>query len=157
MNSPQATQISQFKYYTFGLVSRIGKKDFINYRKPIWLTGIKETFKFSPHVHLFGQLNYLYILSSGYSNLPTHKWYNCISFQASRKGFGELQEVKWLNVINEIFKIALQLDPFCQVNYFYEHSSGYPNRLVKNFIPQNQVIWGHAIEIIYMSSRTSLQ
>ena len=49
------------------------------------------------------------------------------SFGNSRKGFRKLQEAIWLTVINEIFKFPPELDPFCQIDYFYELSSGYPN------------------------------
>ena len=39
----------------------------------IWLTVIKEIFKFSPPLESFGQENYLYELSLGYPNYPTQK------------------------------------------------------------------------------------
>ena len=35
-----------------------------------------EIFKFPPHLDPFGQVNYLYELSSGYSNDPIQKWYD---------------------------------------------------------------------------------
>ena len=49
---------------------------------------------------------------------------NCLR-QGSK--FRKLQEAIWLIVINEIFKFPPHFDTFCQVNYFYELSSGYLN------------------------------
>ena len=40
--------------------------------------------------------------------------------------FRKLQEVIWLTVINEIFKLPPRLSPFCQINYLSELFSGYP-------------------------------
>ena len=34
MNTPQATRIIQLKNVTFGLISRLLERDFLNYRKP---------------------------------------------------------------------------------------------------------------------------
>ena len=56
---------------------------------------------------------------------PEKSW---ISRNWLRQGpkFRKLQEAIWLTVINEIFKCPPHFDPFCQVNYLYELSSGYP-------------------------------
>ena len=92
MNSYQTTRITQFKNATLGLVSRLLGRDFVNYRKSIWLTVINEIFKFQPHFETFDQVNYLYEHSSGYQHYPIQIWYIWASFQNSRKGFRKLQE-----------------------------------------------------------------
>ena len=46
MKYPQATRNTQLKNDTFGLVSRLLQRDFVKYRKPLWLTVINETIKF---------------------------------------------------------------------------------------------------------------
>ena len=78
----------------------------------------------------------MYELSSGYPKYPTQKWYIWASFPTSRKKFRKLQEAIWLTVINEIIKIPPHFDPFIQVNYFYELSSGYPK-----YSTQKWYIW----------------
>ena len=52
-----------------------------------------------------------------------------ISRNWQRQGpkFRKLQEAIWLTAINEIFKFPPDLGSFCQVNYFFELSSGCPN------------------------------
>ena len=87
----------------------------------IWLNVINEIFKFSPHFDTFCQVTCLYELSSGYPKYPKMIW---ASFQTSKKRFRKLQEAIRLTVINEIFKFPPRFDRFCQVNYFYELSSG---------------------------------
>ena len=39
----------------------------------------------------------------------------------------KLEEAIWLTVCNEIFKLPPDLGPFCQRNYLFKFSSGYPN------------------------------
>ena len=39
----------------------------------------------------------------------------------------KLQDAIWLTVINEIFKFPPLLGSSCQINYFFELSSGYPS------------------------------
>ena len=56
--------MSQFKNETFGLVSRLLERDFVNVIA-IGLTVIDEIFKFSSHFIPFGQVNYLYMDSPG--------------------------------------------------------------------------------------------
>ena len=46
--------------------------------------------------------------------------------------FCKLQEATWLPVINEIFKFPRDSDPFCQLNYLLELSSGYMDYSFKN-------------------------
>ena len=74
-------------------------------QEAIWLTVIKEIFKFPPRLGSFCQINYLSKLFSGYPSFPIQKWYISVSFQTSRKRFRKLQEAIWLNVINEIFML----------------------------------------------------
>ena len=52
-----------------------------------------------------------------------------ISRNRQRQGpkFCKLKEAMWLTVINEIFKFPSHLGFFCEINYFFELSSGYPN------------------------------
>ena len=95
-------------------------------QEAIWLTVINEILKLPPHFDPFGHENYLYELSLGYPNYPTQKWYIWASFQTSRKRFRKLQEAIWLTVIDEIFKFSPHFNPFIQINYLYELSSGYP-------------------------------
>ena len=49
------------------------RKEFRKLQEAIWVTAINEVFKFPPHFKLFGQVNYLYELSSGYQNHATQK------------------------------------------------------------------------------------
>ena len=102
-------------------------KRFRKLQEAIWLTVIKEIFKFPPHFHPFGYENYLDELSLGYPNYPTQKWYIWASFQTSRKKFNKLQEAIWRTVINEIFESPPRLGPFCQINYLFELSLDYPS------------------------------
>ena len=60
------------------------------------------------------------------SSYPIHKWYILASFQTSRKRSCKLQEAIWLTIINEILEIPQHFDLFCQINFLYELSSGYP-------------------------------
>ena len=101
------------------------RKRFRKLQEAILLTVMNEIFKFPPYFDLFWQVNCLYQLSSGYPKDPIQKWYIWTSFQTSRKRFRKLQEAIWLTVIYEIFKVLPHFDPFCQVNYSYEPSSGY--------------------------------
>ena len=97
-------------------------------QEAIWLTVIKEIFKFPPHFVPFFQVNYLYELSWCYPKYPTQKWYIWPNFQTSKKRLSKLQEANlWLTVINEIFKFPKRLDTFWQINYLYELFPGYPN------------------------------
>ena len=112
------------------------RKRFRKLQEPICLTVINEIFKFPPHFNPFGYENYLDELSLGYPNYPTQKWNIWASFQTSRKRFRKLQETIWLIVIDEIFKLLPHFDPFIQVNYLYELSSGY-----LNYPTQKWYIW----------------
>ena len=103
-------------------------------QEAIWLTVIKEIFKFSPHFVPFSQVNYLYELFSGYSKYPTQKWNIWSSFQILIKRFRKVQEAIWITVINEIFKFPPRLGPFCQINYLFELTSGYPSYPIKKWI-----------------------
>ena len=114
------------------------RERFRKLQKAIWLTVINKIFKVPPHFDLFSQVNYLYKLSSGYPKDPTQKWYIWTSFQTSRKRFRKLQEAIWLIVINEIFKVPPHFDLFCQVNYLYKLSSGYPKDPI-----QKRYIWAN--------------
>ena len=96
-------------------------------QEAIWLTVIKEIFKFPPRLGPFCQINYLFELFLGYPSFSIQKWYIWVSFQTSRKRFCKLQEAIWLTVINEIFKFPPRLGPFCQINYLSELFSGYPS------------------------------
>ena len=105
------------------------KLDFAKFRKlqeAIWLTVINEIFKVPPRLGLFCQINYLFELFSSYPSYPIQKWYIWANFQTSRKRCRKSQEVLWLTVINEIFKVPPHFDSFCKVNYLYELSPGYP-------------------------------
>ena len=112
------------------------RKRFCKLQEAIWLTVINEIFKFPPRLGLFCQINYLFELFSGYPSYPIQKWYIWASFQTSRKRFRKLQEAIWLIVIDEIFKLSPHFDPFIQVNYLYELSSGY-----LNYPTQKWYIW----------------
>ena len=106
----------------------------------------------------------MYELSSGYPNDLPQKWYIWASFQTSRKRFRKLQEAIWLTVINEIFKVPPHFDLFCQVNCFYELSSGYPKDTTqkwyiwtsfqtsrKKFNKLQEAIWPTVINEIFKS------
>ena len=65
-------------------------------------------------------------LFSGYPSCPIQKWDIWASFQTSRKRFRELQDTKWLTVINKILKVPPHFNLFYKVNCLYELFSGYP-------------------------------
>ena len=109
------------------------KKRFHQLQEAICPTVINESFKFPPHFDSFGYVNYLYELSLGYPKYPTKKSYIWASFQTSRKRFRKLRKAIWLTVTNEISKFTPYFHLFCQVNYLYEFSSGYPKYLTQKW------------------------
>ena len=88
---------------------QIPRKRFRKLQETIWLTVIKEIFKFPPRLGSFCQINYLFELFLGYPSYPIQKWYIWASFQTSRKRFRKLQEAIWLIVIKEICKFQFHL------------------------------------------------
>ena len=102
------------------------RKRFRKLQEAMWLTVINGLFKCPPNFNQFGYVNYLDELSLGYPNYPTQKWYIWASFWTYRKRFYKVKEAIWLTVINKIFKLPPNFDPFIQINYLCELSSGYP-------------------------------
>ena len=108
------------------------------------------------------QVNYMHEPFSGYQKYPTQNWYIWASFQTSGKRFHKLQEAVWGTVINEIFEFAPLFVSFCQVNYFYELSCGYPKYLTQiwyiwaslqtsRFCNLQKAIWLTVINITFKS------
>ena len=134
MNSLQAAPNYSIKKWRIWASFETIRRIFCILKVAIWLTVINEILRFPLHLHPSYQINYLYVLSSGYANYSIKRWYFRASFQTFRRRFCKLQVAIWLPVINEIFRFSQHLDPSCQIKYLYGLYSDYPNYSTKNDI-----------------------
>ena len=97
--------MAQLKNDTFGLVSKLLERDFVNYKKPYGFTVTNEIFKFPSHFDPFGYVNY-YMNSPRATRIIQLKndTFALVSRLLEDDFVTYRQEAIWITVINKICK-----------------------------------------------------